>query len=100
MVVSWPPLQALWHCCCMSRGVDACNVECSPGPCAVLCMQDMNEVLMLDTENSGGYAEAGAQFTFADRSGSSLPNESLDAAAQIAEVMSVYSSLSQLVGTH
>ena len=60
-------------------------------------MQDMNEVLMLDMENSGGYArglpEAGARFTFADRSGSALTNDSLDAAAQIAEVMSVYSVL-------
>ena len=60
-------------------------------------MQDMNEVLMLDMENSGGYArgspEAGARFTFADRSGSALTNDNLDAAAQIAEVISVYSVL-------
>ena len=52
---------------------------------------------MLDMENSGGYArgspEAGARFTFADRGGSALTNDSLDAAAQIAEVMSVYSVL-------
>ena len=52
---------------------------------------------MLDMENSGGYAggspEAGARFTFADRSGSTLPNDSLDAAAQVAEVMRVYTTL-------
>ena len=59
----------------------------------MLYMQDMNEVLMLDMENTGGYAggspEAGARFTFADRSNSTLPNDSLDAAAQIAEVTTV-----------
>ena len=69
-----------------------CNDSAAQELCAVLCLQDMNEVLMLDMENSGGYdgvsPRAGARFTFADRSGSTLPHDSLDAAAQIAEVMS------------
>ena len=68
----------------------------------MLCVQDMNEVLMLDMESSGGYAgaspQAGARFAFADRSGSALPIESLDAAAQIAEVTSAYSSVSSKWG--